>query len=392
MSPLRIPARIEAIELPPFDPLNTRAAELRAEGHHVISLGQAVPFFPPPAPALDAARAALDTPAVNRYVTDQGLPALRDVLAARLGAACGSALSRDDLVITAGANHAFTLALMTMIAAGDEVVLPAPYFTNHQTAVCAFGATPVEAPIADRTTFGVKWSDIEPQLTSRTKLVVLCNPSNPTGAPVNARDGAAIVQESAQRGLLVISDETYMPFVYEGEHWSAASVERWRENVVVIGTFSKMFGMMGWRAGFMLADASVCAQAVKVQDGMIICAPVISQIAAEAAVTSAWDYPRSYHDEFRRRRGALAGALATIPGLDWTPPPAGMFAFVRIPGCDDSTRLALDLLERGHIVTIPGSVFGVSGEGHLRLSYGFAAAADLVEAIARLRQLVTSSA
>ncbi|MBI4484623.1 MAG: aminotransferase class I/II-fold pyridoxal phosphate-dependent enzyme, partial [Acidobacteria bacterium] len=198
-------SRIRSLELPPFDPLNLRAAELRAAGHSVISLGQAVPFFQPPAAALAATRDALGRPEVHRYVTDPGLPSLRSILAERLAATIGTTLTRYDLVITAGGNHAFTLALTTLVDAGDEVVLPAPYFTNHQMAVVAAGAAAIEAPVADRTTFAVRWSDVEPHLTSRTKAVVLCNPSNPTGAPVEAADGRLMVERLADRGVFVIS-------------------------------------------------------------------------------------------------------------------------------------------------------------------------------------------
>ena len=379
---------IRRIDLPPFDPLNRRAAELQAAGHHVISLGQAVPFFPPPAAALDAARAALNGGDVNLYATDPGLPSLRAALAERLSAMAGSRITSDDLVITAGANHAFTLALTTLVDPGDEVILPAPYFTNHQMAIAAAGATPIEAPVADRATFDVCWSDIEPHLTSRTKAVVLCNPSNPTGAPVEAREGVRIVRELAGRGIVVFSDETYMQLVYDGPHWSAASVPDWRSNVVVIGTFSKSFGMMGWRVGYMLADGSICEQAVKVQDAMIICAPVISQMAAEAAVRASWSYPRSFHDALQRRRRIVAEGLAGIPRLHWTPTRGGLFAFTRVDGCDDSTRLSDELLEQAHVVTIPGAAFGTSGEGFLRLSYGFAVETDLAEALRRLREFL----
>ncbi|MBI3048217.1 MAG: pyridoxal phosphate-dependent aminotransferase [Acidobacteria bacterium] len=386
MPPAFVRSRIQGIELPPFDPLNTRAAELRAAGHPVISLGQAVPFFPPPAPALEAAREALTRPEVHRYATDPGLPGLRALLAERLASTIGTRVTRDDVVITAGGNHAFTLALTTLVDAGDEVILPAPYFTNHQMAVVAAGATAIEAPAADRATFAVRWTDIEPHVTSRTKAVVLCNPSNPTGAPVEPGDGARIAGELARRGVLVISDETYMQFVYDGAHWSAASVADWRQNVVVIGTFSKSFGMMGWRVGFLLADAAVCEQAVKVQDAMIICAPTISQMAAEAAVRDCWSYPLSFHDELRRRRAVLAEGLAAIPRMHWTPTRGGLFAFARVDGCADSAALSRDLLERAYVVTIPGASFGASGEGFLRLSYGYADAPELEDATGRLRR------
>ena len=273
----------------------------------MISLGQALPFYPPPASALRAAEAALRRPDVHAYTTDPGRPSLRRVLAERLREHARIDCGPDDLLITAGANHAFTTTLTTLVSAGDEVVLPAPYFTNHQMAVQAAGAVPIEAPVADRESYSVTWADIAPALTERTRAVVLCNPSNPTGAPVRASDGARIVAELATRDILVISDETYMHFVYGDSHWSAASVAGWRRNVVVIGTFSKSFAMMGWRVGFMLADAAVCAQATKVQDAMIICAPTISQIAAEAAVRDDWDYPRTFHGDLLERRATPVG-------------------------------------------------------------------------------------
>ena len=378
-----VPSRVRGIELPPFDPLNLRANELRAAGHEVISLGQALPFYGPPPSALTAARAALLTSEVNIYSTDPGMPALRRALADRLRS-CGITASAEDIMITAGANHAFTLALTTMVDPGDEVVLPAPYFTNHQMAIAALGAIPVEAAVRDRETFSVRWSDIEPHLGSRTRAVVLCIPSNPAGAVLNPDEGRRIVGELAQRDIVVLSDETYMQFVYGGDHWSAASAPDWRRNVVVLGTFSKSFGMMGWRVGFLVADAAVCAQAVKIQDAMIICAPVISQMAALGAVSDDWDYPRSFHAGFLERREALAGGVRMIPQLQWTPTDAGFFGFVRVEGCQDSTALAESVLEEAHVVTIPGAAFGQSGEGHLRLSYGAVPAADVAEAMRRL--------
>ena len=380
---LTVPARVQNIELPPFDPLNVRAEALRAAGHTVISLGQALPFFGPPPSALVAARAALETREVNRYVTDPGMPALRTTLAQRLRS-LGIAVAAEDLIITAGANHAFTLAVATMIDPGDEVLLPAPYFTNHQMALAAFGATPVEVPVQDRQTFRVRWSDIEPCLSRKTRAVVLCNPSNPTGAALDPSEGLQIVSELARRDVLVISDETYLHFVYGRAHWSVAANLEWRRNVVVVGTFSKSFGMMGWRVGFLLADANVCAQAVKIQDAMIICAPAISQAAALGALCEDWNYPLSFHSELLARREALLAGVRTIRRLHWTPTDGAFFGFVRVDGCSDSAALAESLLDHAHVVTIPGSAFGKSGEGHLRLSYGSASVADVREAMQRI--------
>lgn len=381
---MRIPPRVLDIELPPFDPLNVRAAALRAKGHRVISLGQALPFFPPPASALRAAEAALLAPDVHSYSTDPGRPSLRRVLAERLGQHVGIECGFEDLVITAGANHGFATALTTLVSPGEEVVLPAPYFTNHHMQIRASGAVAVEAPLADQRTYCLTWDDLAPALTPRTRAVVLCNPSNPTGAPVDAAHGERIVQELADRDIFVISDETYMQFVYDADHWSAASVPGWRRNVVVIGTFSKSFAMMGWRVGFVLADRAICEQATKIQDAMIICAPMISQIVAEGAVRDEWEYPRLFHREFTRRRQLIGDRLAGLPMLQWTPTGGGFFAFARVAGCTDSTTLASRLLEEAHVVTIPGAAFGQSGEGCLRLSFGSVSAEDLVEGLDRL--------
>ena len=381
---MRIPQRVLDIELPPFDPLNLRAAELRAQGREVISLGQALPYFPPPPSAVRAAQDALSSPHVHFYSTDPGRPSLRRALAERLQQEIGAGCEAGNLVITAGANHAFATALTTLVNPGDDVVLPAPYFTNHYMQVQACGAVAVEAPLADQETYRVTWDDVARAVTPRTRAVVFCTPSNPTGATITGADGERIVRELSSRGIWVISDETYMHFVYDRAHWSAASVSGWRRNVVVIGTFSKSFAMMGWRVGFMLADGDVCEQATKVQDAMIICAPTISQIAAEAAVNDDWDYARGFHTEFRRRRDRLVDRLRDIPPLRWTPTAGGFFAFVRVDGCVDSTALATRLLDEAHVVTIPGAAFGRSGEGCLRLSYGSVTDGDLEEAIARL--------
>jgi aminotransferase len=143
---------------------------------------------------------------------------------------------------------------------------------------------------------------------------------------------------------------------------------------------------MGWRVGYMLADASVSEQAVKIQDAMIICAPVISQMAVEGAVRHDWRYATSFHGDFCNRRRIMAEGLGQIPQVSWTPTGGGLFAFARIEGCRDSAALAHDVLERAHVVTIPGSAFGAAGEGYLRLSYGYASEDDLKEALLRLRE------
>ena len=292
----------------------------------------------------------------------------------------------DEVIITSGGNQAFMLAMMTLVDPGDEVLLPAPYFVNHEMTVRAIGAVPVEVPLNEARGFALGWDDLEPHVSSSTRAVVVCTPSNPTGAVVEREEMVRIARELATRGVLLFADETYARFVYGREFWSVAALPEWRENVILTGTFSKSFGMTGWRVGYLLADRRVTSQAIKIQDAMVICAPVLSQVAAEAALRESWDYPLSFHDQLIARRRVLVDGLQSIPRLHWTPTAGAFFAFVRVHGCTDSNQLALDILERAHVVTIPGSSFGRSGEGFLRLSYGAATEDELREAVVRLKQ------
>jgi aminotransferase len=283
---------------------------------------------------------------------------------------------------------------MTLVDPGDEVLLPSPYFVNHEMAVAALGAVPKEVPLDEAHGFRLRWADLEPHVTRSTRAVVICTPSNPTGAVVEREELTRIVHELASRGVVLFSDETYGRFVYEPgqpEHApSTLDVTGWRENVVVLNTFSKSFGMTGWRAGYMMADARVCAEAIKIQDAMIICAPVVSQMGVEAAIRESWEYPLSFRDELIARRQLLTEGLGRIRQLHWTPTGGGFFAFVRVAGCTDSARLSNYLLERAHVVTIPGSTFGACGEGFIRLSYSAVRRDDLREATRRLEKYFAS--
>jgi aspartate/methionine/tyrosine aminotransferase len=385
-----VSSRASRLVVPPFDALNQKAALLRERGRNVISLGQAVPGFPPPSIAIEAARQALLRPEAHRYSADAGLLSLREALCDRFLIHLQIDAHPDDLIVTAGANQAFMLAAMAAIDPGDEVVLAAPYFVNHEMAIRAVGGVPVEAAVGESSAFAARWEHLEPHLTSRTRAVVLCTPSNPTGAVIGGDDVKRIVSELSSRRITLVCDETYLHFVFDGVHTSAASVPGWRDNVIVVGTFSKSFAMTGWRVGFMLADRRICEQAVKIQDAMIICAPVVSQIAVEAAVRDDWNYMHAFHDDLRARRAALTAALAEIATLHWAPTGGGFFAFVRVAGERDSERLAGEILDRADVVTIPGGAFGRSGEGFLRLSYGAASVDDLREACSRLKRFFTN--
>ena len=385
MTAIRIPSRAARITPAQFDVLNSRAADLRAQGHSVISLGQALPGFGPPGPAVDALREGLERPDTHVYSADAGQLGLRRALCDRLRSG-GAIVDPDEVIVTAGGNQAFMLALMTLVDPGDEVLLPSPYFVNHEMAIAAVGASPREVPLSESTGFALRWQDLEPCISARTRAVVVCTPSNPTGAVIAAHEMERVAHELASRQIVLFADETYARFVYEGEFRSLAALGTWRDNGVVVSTFSKSFGMTGWRVGYVLAPRHVCEAAIRIQDAMIICAPVPSQIGVEAAIRDSWDYPATFMSELAARRGLLAHGVNNIRGLRWTPAAAGFFAFVGVHGCTDSAALAGQILERARVVTIPGSTFGRAGEGFLRLSYSAVSREELRAAIDRLHE------
>jgi aminotransferase len=381
---MRIPEHVRAIELPQFDVLNDVAASWRARGADVITLGQALPGFAPPAVAIDALRKALDDAASHIYSSDAGIPELRAALAKALAHHGGRVDPEREIIITAGGNQAFQLALTTLVVHGDEVVLAAPYFLNHEMAVRSVGAIPIEAPVPAGRGFQATWDDLAPHMSLRTRAVVLVTPSNPTGAVIERAELQRIVTECASRDVLVIVDETYMQFVYDGEPFTAAALPEWQRNVVIVGSFSKAFAITGWRCGYLLAHSDAIAEAMKIQDCMVICAPVPVQRAVAAVLEQEPRYPRRWLPELKERRDFLVDALRKVPGLEPVMTSGGFFVMVRIAGCDDSRAAAMELIERQQVVTIPGRFFGNSGEGYLRISYGAATTERLQAACRRI--------
>ncbi len=385
---MRIPRRVSEIELPQFDLLNDVAARWRARGADVINLGQALPGFPPPQVAVEAFQAALHDPSAHIYSADAGIPPLRAALAASLVADVNAVVDPDtEIIITAGGNQAFQLALTTLVDAGDEVLLPSPYFLNHEMAVRSVGAVPLEVAGAAENGFVVSWDELSSSITPRTRAIVLVSPSNPTGAVIPETTLLEIVSECAAREIVVLVDETYLRFVYDGPLASAASLPSWQATVVVVGSFSKSYAITGWRCGYLLADRTVIDQALKIQDCMVICAPVPVQRAIAAVLGDDANYTARWLPELKARRDYLISALEALPGFAPVPPAGGFFVMVRVEGCTDSRALAMDLAETQQIVAIPGRFFGQAGEGYLRLSYGAAAVDRLGEACSRLSTL-----
>ena len=385
---ITIPDRVRSVAMPPIDALNTHMSRMNAEGGDVISLGQSVPFFGPPPRMLDAVRDALDTfgPRLHTYGPDAGIPELRNALAGKLRDFNRVSFDPDtQLLVTPGSNQAFMVVMTTILEPGDEVAIASPYYFNHHMAIELSGGKVVEIPLSEENGFQMRMEDVESALTERTKAVVIVSPNNPTGAVYRPEDISAIIRELSERGIYVIRDDAYEVFCYDGaRHTSVAGIADYPDNIITLGSLSKTFGMTGWRIGYMAASAELCRQALKVQDAMAICAPIISQVAATAALGLMPEYPLSMIPELDQRRRILESALENIPALHWNKTDGALFAMVRADVAGGERELAWELLEEAQVLTVPGSAFGKQWEGFLRISYGCSPRDRYEEALSRL--------
>ena len=221
------------------------------------------------------------------------------------------------------------------------------------------------------------------RVTPKVRGVVVTTPSNPTGEVCSSVELLTLATALKDAGVWLIVDETYLPLVYETQ---PASATQWLrlENVVVAGSFSKTFAMMGWRIGYLAAPPDVTAEALKVQDAMLICNSAIAQQGLLAVLRDAPAYYKSMLPVLQERRDYLMSRLAAVDGIDWVHPAGGLFLFARIRKCEDSYALSRRLLDDAHVATVPGRAFGRAGEGYLRISYGAVDVATLERACDRI--------
>lgn len=407
---MHLSRRIRTVPEALIDTFNRRARTLQARGVDVISLGQALPGFAPPVAALEAARKALEDPATHVYAPDAGDPELQKLVAAWIARHDGYRINPDtQLIVTAGGNQAAMLALQCCCDAGDRALVPAPYFMNHQMAVALVDAKAIEVPTDASNGYVVTAAHLFGRVpagtgsaregsakalryasgvggTARTPCVIITSPNNPTGAVVPRREIGRIARECARKGMHLILDRTYAGFEFTREP-APARLKPLPDNVVVAGSFSKVFAMTGWRVGYLAGSPELIAQALKAQDTMIICAPTIGQIAVRAALKKQRGVPAAFMRELRRRRDYVQERVAQIPGWSAVPAAGGFFAFVRVEGCRDSVSYSHTLLDRAHVLVMPGSVFGQAGEGHIRISYGVADRKTLKKAFDRIQEV-----
>jgi len=368
-----------------------KAAELRRQGVDVVDWSAGEPDFASPVGAVEAAVEALRS-GRTRYTANTGIVELREAIAADLADRYGAPWDAQQVVVTVGAKAALFELATALFGEEDEVILPSPYWVTLPAQINLADATVIDVPARMVDGFRLSAEPVLESISARTRAVLLNSPSNPTGAVIGADDLRRIVEACAERGIYLISDETYERFVYDGAAFpSAAALAReFPETVILVGSFSKTHAMTGWRLGYLLGPKRVVGAVAKVQSHATSNPTTFAMWGAVAVFEDAEQRVAAMLDEYQARRDLLLAGLGEIPGIQCPQPGGAFYAFPEVSAHfresrSGSTAFAEFLLEEGRIAVVPGAAFGA--DDHIRIS--FACARDrLHEGLRRLRTVL----
>jgi len=364
--------RVNRISISPTAAVLAAAERYRAQGADLADFGPGEPDFPTPEHIVNAAIRALHE-GRTKYTPTAGIGPLRDAICRWHAAQFGSSYAAPECVVTVGGKHAIFNAFCCLLGKGDEVLIPAPYWVSYPDMVMYTGATPVPVMTDPSDGFRLRAEEVARAITPKTKLLIVNSPSNPSGAVVPADEFARIYEVCRAKNIWLLTDECYSHFIYGNEKpFSLASLPGTKPNIMVAGSLSKTFAMTGWRIGYLLAPEQLISAMIKVQSQSTSNPTSIAQYAALEALTGPMDTVAAMLAEYSRRRDRIVAGLRAIPGVTCVEPGGAFYAFPSVAehlrdGVADSTALAKLLLERQHLVTVPGDAFGTPG--YLRLSY-----------------------
>ena len=369
---------------------------LQAAGEHVIGFAAGEPDFATPEPIVRAAQAACADPALHHYTPTAGLPALRAAIAAKTMRDSGLSVEPAQVLVTNGGKQAVANTFAVLCDRGDEVLVPAPYWTTYPESIALAGGVPVPVPADERTGFRVSVEDLEAATTERTKVLLFVSPSNPTGAVYPRPEIEAIGHWALERGIWVVTDEIYEHLVYgDAEHHSMpVVVPELSDRCVVVNGVAKTYAMTGWRVGWMIGPADVVSAATNLQSHETSNVANVSQAAALAAVSGDLSAVAEMRAAFDRRRRTIVAMLDAIDGVRGVEPDGAFYAFPSVKGLlgrelrgvrpETSAELARLCIGEAKVAVVPGEAFGAPG--YFRMSYALGDA-DLVEGVERLGSL-----
>ncbi|AZR00860.1 pyridoxal phosphate-dependent aminotransferase [Trueperella pyogenes] len=375
--------------------VDAKAKALKAAGKPVIGFGAGEPNFPTPPHIVAAAIEAAADPKNHKYTLAKGLPELRQAIADKTKADSGVVVDPDNIIVTNGGKQAVFQAFVSLIDDGDEVILPAPYWTTYPEAIALCGGVPVEVFASSDQDYKVTVEQLEGALTAKTKALLLCSPSNPTGSVYSASELRAIGRWALDNGVWVISDEIYEHLIYAGDMaYILREVPELANQTIIVNGVAKTYAMTGWRVGWMHGPADVMKKVANFQSHITSNVNNVAQRAAIAALTGEQGVVADMKEAFDQRRRTLVSMLREINGFVVPEPTGAFYVFPNVQAllgkeingrvAHSSAELAELILEEAEVAVVPGEAFGAPG--YIRLGYALGDE-DLVEGVKRLQQL-----
>jgi aspartate aminotransferase len=389
---IRLTERINRIEPSATMAVIAEADKLRSQGIDVVDFGAGEPHFATPQHIKDAAIAAIQGN-FTKYTAVPGTPELRDAIAHRHAVDFDSDYRREEVVASTGGKHALFNAIQVLVDHGDEVILPVPYWVSFKDIVRYAGGNCVLLNTDEKNGFAVTAEMVEPLITTRTKLIILNSPSNPSGAVMSAEDMTAVVRVATQRGIWVLSDECYVYLNYAGKRFSVGALREYRDRLIVLGSLSKTYAMTGWRLGYALGPVPVVSAMSKLQGQSTSNPTSIVQKAAVAALKGPQQCVEDMRREYITLRDHVVKGLRAIPGVRCTLPEGAFYAYPNVSsffgrgGIKSAADVAGKLLREAHLATVPGEGFGT--KEHIRVSYA-TSIAELDRGLERMRKCFAS--
>jgi len=396
----RISARIAAIAESATLAVDAKAKALKAAGRPVIGFGAGEPDFPTPDYIVQAAADATKIVANHRYTPTPGLPELRDAIVKKTKRDSNLDITVDQVLVTNGGKQAVYQAFATIVDKDDEVLLPSPYWTTYPECVKLAGGVPIEVFADESQNYLVTVEQLEKARTPRTKAILFCSPSNPTGSVYSEPQVKAIAEWALANDLWIITDEIYEHLLYDGATAPSIPVlvPEMADRTIILNGVAKTYAMTGWRVGWMIGPKDVIKAATNLQSHLSSNVSNVSQRAAIAALTGDLSAVKKMLEAFDRRRKLIVKMLNEIPGIECPTPQGAFYVYPSVKGVlnkeirgrrpTTSAELAALILEEAEVAVVPGEAFGPSG--YIRLSYA-TSDEDIIEGVTRIKNLLSSA-
>jgi aspartate aminotransferase len=396
----RVSKRIAAIAESATLAVDAKAKALKAAGRPVIGFGAGEPDFPTPGYIVDAAVNAAKVVANHRYTPTPGLPELREAIVRKTKRDSGYEITADQVLVTNGGKQSVYQSFAAILDPGDEVLLPAPYWTSYPECIKLAGGVPVEVFADESQEYLVTVDQLERALTPKTKVLLFCSPSNPTGSVYSTEEVKAIAEWADTKGLWIITDEIYEHLLYDGATAPSIPVVHpaIADRTIILNGVAKTYAMTGWRVGWMIGPKDVIKAATNHQSHLTSNVANVSQRAAIAALDGNLDAVKEMLSAFNRRRKMIVAMLNEIPGVQCPMPKGAFYVYPSVKGLlgkeidgarpTSSAELAALILEKVEVAVVPGEAFGPSG--YLRLSYA-TSDEDIVEGVTRIKNLLSKA-